>query len=115
MERRLAAINEHARSPHGLGVELARRRDRRTDRVDVRARAKPLAPQHRLSRCRDGADDVRASDRGFGLARDNEFHTLALGALSESACVIRVAAPEPNLVEWPDREHRIDVRARLNA
>ncbi len=64
--QRLSAVAEQRARRDRVDVELASARHARADRVDVRSRAEPVAPQHRLARARGGDHDVGAANRVLG-------------------------------------------------
>src|SRR5206468_4478363 len=65
VERRLAAVHVQRSRRDGVGVELSRRGDARTDGVDVRAGRDPTAMDDRLARAGGGGDDVGAANGFF--------------------------------------------------
>src|SRR5207302_777342 len=55
---RFAAVDEEARCRNGVAVDLARRGDAGTDRVDVNAIIEPVPPDDRLARAGGRHDDI---------------------------------------------------------
>ena len=89
----------------------------RADGVDVRAGREPLAEEHRLARRGRRADDVGARRRP-----PRPWRTASTGtpwraglALGEGAARSRRLARDAHAAQRPHGEHRLEVRARLDA
>src|SRR6202165_1458272 len=65
MHGRYPTVDEEPHRRHGGGVDFARRRNRRSDRIDVHALFQPPTLEDGLRAGGHGGNDVRATHRGF--------------------------------------------------
>ena len=110
VQARLAPIGEERGVRDRLGVELARRREARADRVHVRAAREPALLDDRLDGRGRRAHDLGAEERGVDGRGDGRAD-LARELLGR----FEPARPDPDLRIVEHGAHRVDVAARLRA
>ena len=117
-ERRLAPVDEEARPRDGRAVSSSRADgDARADRVDVRAGREPLAADDRLARRGRRADEVgaRRPPRGPRRTASIAIPCRSRLALGEGPRPLEVWLATRTRRSVPHAQHRLEVRARLDA